>query len=154
MRFGVAGLAVCLGLLVGANALPADPARPSHGVVFRHIVDDAPLDVAVRPNEPMTEAVKHFHATGEDLYVGKSEAIAEGGRHYETWCQSCHLPDGSGWIGSSLISDRYNYERTKTDVGLFEIIFAGGTGAMQPFRERLTQDEILKVIAYLHSLKR
>jgi cytochrome c-L len=122
-------------------------------IVFRHIVDDAPLDVGLRPGEPLTAAVKQFQATGENVYVGRADAIAEGKEHYEAWCQSCHLADGSGRIGPSLIDDQYNYERTKTDVGVFEIIFAGGTGAMQPFRERLTQDQILKVIGYLHALK-
>jgi cytochrome c-L len=142
-------------LALGALATP----RPSLGgpaarVTFRHIVDDAPLDVGLRPDEPLTEAVRHFHAAGENLYQGRAAAVAEGRQHYETWCQSCHLPDGSGRIGPSLVDDQYGYERTKTDVGIFEIIWGGGTGAMQPFRDRLTQDQILKVIAYLHALKR
>jgi len=153
-HFGVVGVAVCLEVLAGGTAIPADSTRPREGVVFRHIVDDAPLDVSLRPNEAATEAVEHFHATGKNLYVGKSEAITEGKAHYEAWCQSCHLPDGSGRIGPSLTDDVYGYARTKTDVGQFEIILAGGTGAMQPFRDRLTQDEILKVIAYVHSLRR
>ncbi|MGH7266225.1 MAG: c-type cytochrome, partial [Candidatus Rokuibacteriota bacterium] len=116
--------------------------------VFRHIVDDAPLDVRLQPGEPATQAVQHFHETGENRYVGDAAAIAEGKQHYETWCQACHLADGSGRIGPSLIDDQYGYKRTATDVGMFEIIFAGGAGAMQPFKDRLTQDQILKLIAY------
>ena len=43
--------------------------------------------------------------------------------------------------------------RGNTDVGLFEVIYGGGTGAMQPSSKRLSQDEILKVMAFAESLK-
>jgi hypothetical protein len=33
----------------------------------------------------------------------------------------------------------------------FEVIFGGAAGAMQPFSKRMTQDEFLKVIAYLRT---
>lgn len=151
LRVGLAALG--LSLLVGAP-LGAQSASPANGVVFRHLFTNAPLDVRLRPGERTSEAVEHFHATGENLYAGKPEAIAEGKGLYETWCQSCHMPDGSGRIGPSLTDERRTYERTKTDVGLFEAILGGAGGAMQSFRDRLTQDEILKLIAYLHTLKR
>jgi cytochrome c-L len=35
---------------------------------------------------------------------------------------------------------------------MFEIIYAGGAGAMQAFGRRLGQDEILKVMAYVSAL--
>ena len=38
-----------------------------------------------------------------------------------------------------------------TDVGLFDVVFGGAAGAMQPFSKRLTQDEILKIMAYVRS---
>jgi cytochrome c-L len=138
-----------------ASLVVSQPSRAEQapGIIFRHVLDDAPLDVRLRPGEPLTEAVQRFHAAGENLYRGQSAAIAEGKQHYETWCQGCHLPDGSGRIGPSLVDEQYGYERVKTDIGLFEIVFGGGAGAMQPFRDRLTQDQILKVIAYLHALK-
>jgi cytochrome c-L len=86
--------------------------------------------------------------------VGDASALADGKRLYETWCQSCHLPDGSGWIGASLIGPQRIYERTATDIGLFEAVFGGALGAMQSFRDRLTQDEILRLNAYVRSLRR
>ncbi len=51
-------------------------------------------------------------------------------------------------MGASLIGDKHVHERIKNDVGLFEVIFGGAFGAMQPFSKRMTQDEILKVMAY------
>jgi cytochrome c-L len=143
-RSTAAAVATALALAGGATA----------AVTFRHIVDDSPLDVRLKPNEPATPAVRQFHETGQNPYVGDPAAIAEGKRYYDEWCQACHLPDGSGRIGPSLIDDQYGYPRAATDVGMFEIVYAGGTGAMQPFRDRLTQDQILKLLAYVHSLKR
>jgi cytochrome c-L len=64
------------------------------------------------------------------------------------------LPDGSGRIGPSLIGPQHIYERTVTDVGLFETIFGGALGAMQSFRDRMTQDQILRLGAYVQSLRR
>ena len=63
------------------------------------------------------------------------------------------MPDGSGRLGPSLIDDTWRYERASTTVGQFEIIYAGATGAMQAFGDRLSQDEILKIIAYTDHLR-
>jgi len=35
-------------------------------------------------------------------------------------CQACHLPDGSGRIGSTLVADTWKHEGVTTDVGMFE----------------------------------
>jgi cytochrome c-L len=86
--------------------------------------------------------------------AGDRQAIAEGERIYDRWCQACHLPDGTGRIGPSLADDTWSHPRTGTDVGQFEIIYAGGAGAMQAFGNRLDQDEILKVIAFLETLQK
>ena len=51
-------------------------------------------------------------------------------------------------MGASLIGDKHVHERITNDVGLFEVIFGGASGAMQPFGKRMTQDQILKVMAY------
>ena len=37
---------------------------------------------------------------------------------------------------------------------MFEIIYGGATGAMQPFGNRLNKDEILHVMSYVRSLKK
>ena len=69
------------------------------------------------------------------------------------WCQSCHLTDGAGRIGPNLTDDRWHYPRMATDRGKFEIIYAGGAGAMQAFGRRLDQDAILQIIAFVDTLR-
>ena len=64
------------------------------------------------------------------------------------------MPDGSGRIGPSFIGETHHYPRFTTDKGMFEIVYGGATGAMQGFGNRLTQDQILRVMAYVRSLKK
>ena len=137
------------GLMVLGFELMAEP------ISFRHVLDNSPLEVKPRPNEVETEAVKSFKETGRNPYAGDQQALAEGKRLYQVNCQACHLPDGSGRIGSTLVADTWKYARAATDVGMFEILYGGASGAMQSFARRgMTQDQMLKVIAYVRSLKK
>jgi cytochrome c-L len=138
-------------LLAGAVLAPGPLAA---AVQFQHIAFGTPLDVSPRPGETFTAAVAQFHETGQNPYVSDAAALADGKHLYETWCQSCHMPDGSGRIGPSLIGPQHIHERAATDVGLFEAVLGGSLGAMQSFRDRMTQDEILRVTAYVQSLRR
>jgi cytochrome c-L len=124
----------------------------SQQVQFRHVFDNSPLDVAPKPNEQFTEAVREFHRTGQNPYGGKSETIEDGKRLYVQFCQACHMPDGSGGMGASLVGDKHIYPRITTDIGWFEVVFGGASGAMQPFGLRMTQDQILRVMAYVRTL--
>ena len=133
----------------GANSGTASAA--SDVITFHHVLDGSPLDVSPRPGEALTEAVINFHKTGQNPYNLDSEALGEGKDLYSSICQSCHMPDGSGRIGPSLIDGRHQYPRITTDVGLFEVVFGGASGAMQSFAKRLSQDQILKVIAYVRT---
>ena len=135
---------LALGRATGAGAA-------EDGVQFLDPLSNEPLEIELPPDSP--EAVEQFHATGENPYAGDEAAIAEGERVYDRWCQACHLPDGSGRIGPNLDDDQWKYARTGTDVGQFEIVYAGGAGAMQAFGTRLSQDEILKVIAFVETLQ-
>jgi cytochrome c-L len=121
---------------------------------FTSPLDNEPLEIKLLPGEQITEAVQRFYDTGEDPYKDDPPALAKGQDLYQTYCQACHLPDGSGRIGPSLIGDTHHYPRFTTDKGLFEIIYGGATGAMQPFGKRLTQDQILQVVAYVRTLKK
>jgi cytochrome c-L len=121
-------------------------------IQFRHAFDDAPLDVTPKPGEPVTEAVQEFHRTGQNPYNGKPDAIEDGKKLYVQFCQACHGRDGSGGMGVSLTDPKVIYERIRTDVGLFEVIFGGASGAMQPFSKRMTQDQILRVMAFVRTI--
>lgn len=122
-------------------------------IEFRSAFDDSPLDVRPKPGETLTDAVKTFHATGRNSYAGDAKALAEGKQLYLSWCQGCHLPDGTGRIGPSLVGDSFTYDRVSSDIGMFEVIYGGAAGAMQAFSKRINQDQMLKIIAYVRSLK-
>ena len=63
------------------------------------------------------------------------------------------LAHGTGRIGPEPGGgDNPKRARTGTDRGRFEIIYAGA-GAMQSFGQRLDQDQILQLIAYLEVLR-
>jgi cytochrome c-L len=139
---------------IGAACLCTVVAQGAAMPQFTNPLDNSPLEVKPLPGEEITEAVRKFYDTGEDPYYGDAQALAEGKELYEKICQACHMPDGSGRVGPSLIGDAHRYPRFTTDKGIFEIIYAGATGAMQPMGKRLTQDQILRIIAYVRSLKK
>jgi cytochrome c-L len=131
------------------------PDRASAEVTFLDVLGNKPLDVPLPEGAQRTEAVVHFHKTGKNLYNTKEEAIAAGKKVYTRLCASCHLPNATGRLGPSLIDNESKYPRMNTDVGMFEIIYGGGAGAMQAFSKRsMSQDDMLQVIAYINSLKK
>ena len=149
--------AACLALALPATLAAQDPSeieRDAEGdIVFRRTLNNAPLELDMMPDQEITPAVETFHETGENSYGGDAEAIAEGEKIYARLCQACHMPDGSGRIGPNLSDDEWERPRTHTDVGRFEIIYGGGAGAMQAFGNRLSQDEILKVMAHIDTFR-
>jgi cytochrome c-L len=137
--------------LTAALSLTAAPAM-SQEQEFHQVFDNSRLDVSAKPNEPFTDAVKEFHRTGQNPYNGKQEALDEGKKLYDETCAACHMPDGSGGMGAKLNGPQHVYPRVTTDKGLFEVIFGGAAGAMQPFGLRMSQDQILKTMAYVRTL--
>lgn len=124
-------------------------------VVFPDTFDGKPLDTTLRPGEPDTDALRRFKATGVNAYRDDKKALGEGKALYEQWCQVCHEANGKGKMGPSLLGPAYAYPQTANDVGMFAVIYGGASGAMQAFSKReITQDEMLKVIAYVRSLPR
>ena len=80
----------------------------------------------------------HKLRTGEKPYDGEQGAIADGRKRCMTYCQVCHLPDGPGRMGASLIGGKQKHERFTTDLSLFKVVFGGASGAM-PFSMRMMQ---------------
>lgn len=122
-------------------------------IEFLHSLTNQPMEFKYRTDQTITDAVEHFHATGENQYAGVEEALADGKKVYQKLCQACHLKDGSGRIGPNLTDDSWMKARTDTDIGRFEIIYGGGAGAMQAFGQRIDQDDILKVMAYIDTFR-
>jgi cytochrome c-L len=146
-RIAIVGLVAILAL-AGAGGVASGA---ENGVEFRDPLTDEPLEIELPADA--SEAARTFFETGENPYQSDEQAIAEGRQLYDRWCASCHMPDGSGRLGPSLVDGTWRYERADTPVGQFEIVHAGATGAMQPFGDRLSPDEILKVIAYTDHLR-
>jgi cytochrome c-L len=145
---------VCLILAGGALAQNQAPERDVNGdIVFLHALDNQPIAFTYRPDQAITPAVEEFHKTAENPYSGDQAAIGDGQKLYAKLCQACHLKDGTGRIGPSLTGEDGKRARTGTDRGRFEIIYAGGAGAMQAFGRRIDQDQILQVMAYLGVLR-
>jgi len=130
-------------------------ALPALAIEFRSALDDSPLDLSPIKGETFTDAVKSFHETGKNPYVGNADAIAAGHKLFNDNCQVCHKPDATGGMGPNLIDDVVINTRANTDVGKFEIIHSGASGAMKAFSKRgITQDQILQIIAFIDSLKK
>lgn len=143
-------------LLVSAALVAAVPSAgqdENDEIQFRNVLDNEPIEFDYKPDQTLTPAVKAFHRTAENPYSGDQQAVETGADLYSQYCKACHLEDGTGRIGPSLVDDEWLRPRTDTDKGKFEIIYAGGAGAMQAFGRRMTQDEILKVMAYLEELR-
>jgi len=140
-----------VGLLAGfslcAAALAADVGD------FKDPIDKSKLTFPLKAGETETPTLKKFKITGVNAYRDDNAAIAKGKELYEQWCLVCHNADGSGKMGPSLISKEPAYKQSLSDPGMFSIIYAGATGAMQAFSKRdLSQDEMLKIVAYVRTL--
>jgi len=153
-RLSASCLAAALIVAEGAAwAQSAPEAAEGEPLTFTHVLDNEPLDVLTpREGEEFTEAVKAFHVTAENAYSGDDDAIAEGKEVFVGTCRGCHGTDGAGGMGPALDDDNVRRERAATEKGMFEIIYGGAAGAMQPFGKRFDQDEILRVMAYIETL--
>ena len=146
---------LCRGLLPAAFFSLALAGAALAEVQFRNALDNSPIDVKPIKGEVFTDAVKTFHETGVNPYNGNADVISATKEIFEENCAACHISDGTGRIGPSLVDDDYANKRANTDVGMFEIIHSGASGAMRSFADRgMTQDEMLRLIAYVHSLKK
>ncbi len=124
------------------------------GTGFQHALDNRPLALNLMAGETVTPQAAEFQKTRKNPYSGNGAAIAAGKASYQQWCAACHLENGTGRIGSNLTDAQVTYPRVNTDTGMFEVIYGGASGAMQSFGNRISQDEILKIMAHLETLKK
>jgi cytochrome c-L len=143
---------LALGLLTTPGT-SADAEETSTPPTFTQTFSGEPLDVTPPPGEVATEATTHFLQTAENRYAGDTAAINKGSELFLKQCAVCHGISATGRMGPNLIDDDYVYEKNNTDKGVFETIYGGAAGLMAPLKGRITQDEILKTMAYLSSLK-
>jgi len=134
----------------GAPLLQDSAGECADKLSFTHVLTSKPL-AQYKPDEEITPAVNEFHCSGENPYRGDEQAAADGKKLF-TLCASCHMPDGTGRIGPNLIDQTYKHERVATDHGEFEVVYGGAAGAMQPMGRRFTQDQILRIMAYISTL--
>ena len=124
---GRAWLAAALMLLAGGalaqQQATDEPERDAEGdIVFLHALDNQPIEFTWRPDQEITPAVEQFHKKAENCYSSDPAAIEAGEKIYAKLCQACHLKDGTGRIGPSLVGDSPKRARTGTDRGRFEIM--------------------------------
>jgi cytochrome c-L len=120
---------------------------------FKSALDGSPLEIKRQPGEVETPALKKFLETGVNDYRNDPDAIAQGKRLYTMTCAVCHGPDGTGRMGPTLVGKDLVYKQALSDPGMFSIIYAGASGAMQSFAKRgMKLEDMMKVIAYVRTL--
>lgn len=111
---------------------------------------------------PDSEQAKTFVRTGQNPYIGNAQAIQQGKKLYHLYsCGQCHGHQAQGQTAKGLTGPQFNYAKSATDKGMFEIIHAGTNGGMSPKgqglmdpsnpKNGLSVDEALKVIAWIRS---
>jgi putative heme-binding domain-containing protein len=89
-------------------------------------------------------------------FAGNSQAIAQGEQVYNQNCTSCHGPNGgAGEIGPEIIHNLSVPLRGElSDDQILDVIRNGAPGtAMPAWKGKLADDDILKIGAFLHSLR-
>ncbi|MGG5812246.1 c-type cytochrome [Falsiroseomonas sp. CW058] len=144
-------LAAALPLLAAAGLLPDEP--EPEPPAFLHLPSGEPLDLTPLPGEVPGEAVGQFLRSGRNPYREDAAAIAAGRLLYRRHCSFCHLYDGSGGNAPPLDRAEWVYATSAEDAGMFSIVYGGGFGAMRSWkRHGMTQDQVLRVIAYVRRL--
>src|ERR1051325_9980204 len=86
--------------------------------------------------------------------IGNQQAIQEGEQMYAQTCTACHGKDGAaGEMAPAVAAPSRRYNRV-TDAQVFDAIKTGiPQTQMPPFGGKFSDDQIWKVVAYIHGLR-
>jgi len=111
------------------------------------------LPLAILP----TQAQRRGAAAGPaNPFAGNAQAIAQGEQVYNQNCTSCHGPNGgAGEIGPEIVHNLSVPLRGELDDNqILDVIRNGEPGTVMPaWKGKLADDDILKIGAFLHSLR-
>jgi cytochrome c oxidase cbb3-type subunit III len=111
------------------------------------------LCFAILPAEAQRQAAP---SSPPNPFAGNSQAIAQGEQIYNQNCTSCHgINGGAGEIGPEIIHNLSVPLRGELDDDqILEVIRNGAPGtAMPAWKGKLADDNILKIGAFLHTLR-
>jgi len=139
---------LCLVLLIVVSvvAIPRAPSTADPG--------DDELSQVLQTKDGDTEAVKKFKDTGKNPYNHDAYATAARVKLARAYaCTHCHSGALSGLIGPNLTSANLRLLRNRTSMLMRHPPYCGTGAGMAAWGKlgALTEDEILKVIAFVRS---
>lgn len=110
----------------------------------------AQYEAEVARLEARYAAVREANRPTANPYHGDAAAIAKGAETWSTICVACHLPEGTGLVGPSLVDPYWKYG--DSDEALFATVAEGRPLGMPPWGAQLGTEKIWQVLAYLETL--
>jgi cytochrome c oxidase cbb3-type subunit 3 len=134
-------------LLTGAAMLGLTACDDTQSTRSNATTATEPSAVQVIDLEPGTRVEK---AKVKNPYAGDLEAINEGKRLYSWFnCVGCHA-NGGGGMGPPFIDDKWIYGSDNANV--FASILEGRPNGMPSFGDKIPEQDIWKLVAYVRSL--
>jgi cytochrome c oxidase cbb3-type subunit III len=95
-------------------------------------------------------AIRQANEPTDNPFHGDAAAIAKGAETWSTICVACHLPEGTGLVGPSLVDPYWKYGHG--DAELFKTVSEGRPLGMPPWGPQLGTEKIWQVLAYIETL--
>ena len=118
---------------------------------FRELPPAATAAPAVTLNDAVQAGPTIHDPEIVSVYDNNAYAVAEGKQLYDQMnCASCHSPRGGGNMGPSLIDSLWVYGSEPENI--HQTIVQGRPNGMPAYRERLSNDQVWKLVAYVRQL--
>src|SRR5437660_309121 len=99
----------------------------------------------LKPGESQSEA-----NNAQGPYENTAYNVAEGQKLYESFnCSGCHFHGGGG-IGPPLMDDKWIYGSEPDQI--YATIVQGRPNGMPSFRNKISDDQVWRIVAYVRSL--